>query len=258
MCNPRRVTTTLTRDLAEAWRREVSRTVELRTRVAGEARIRQPLEDSIGGPALRALQVALASEGSGWTPVAEGYRHDVEGGYVVYLIDQKALEIVAVLEDEVEARGEAADVLTGEVREQISAQGTATSYDDGWGGWTPARAEQETHRIAEQQLDETARRRVAQAQREAEEQQDPALRARAEAAARAELERAAKERQALLARQAREHLEAVGLRCRQAFHASLAQAYREAILAYARSHGAQNISCTEAGDTLEIEFHVQR
>jgi hypothetical protein len=107
MCNPRRVTTTLTRDLAEAWRREVSRTVELRSQVAGEARIRQPLEASIGTPALRALQVALAAEGSGWTPVEEGFRRDVEGGYVVYLIDERALEIVAVLEDEVEARGEA-------------------------------------------------------------------------------------------------------------------------------------------------------
>jgi hypothetical protein len=252
------VTTTLTRDLAEAWQREVTRTVDLRTRVTGEARIRQPLEASIGVPALRALQVAIAAPDSGWRPVEEGYRHDVEGGYVVYLVDEKALEIVAVLEDDVEAQGKASEVLTGEVRERISGQGTATIYDDGWGGWTEERAEQETHRIAEQQLEETARRRVEQAQREAEEAQDPALRARADAAARAELDRAASERQAALARQARERLEAVGLRCRQVFHASLAHAYRDAILAYARGHGAQNISCREEGDTLEIEFHVQR
>jgi hypothetical protein len=258
MCNPRRVTTTLTRDLAEAWQREVTRTVELRTRVAGEARIRQPLEAGIGAPALRALQVAIASEDSGWIPVEEGYRHDVEGGYVIYLVDEKALEIVAVLEDEVEARGKASDVLTGEVRERISGEGTATVYDDGWGGWTEERAEQETHRIAEKQLDETARLRVEQAQKEAEEKQEPALRAQAEAAARAELERTARDRRDALARQARERLEAVGLRCRQVFHASLARAYREAILAYARSHGAQNISCQEVGDTIEIEFHVQR
>jgi hypothetical protein len=258
MCNPRRVTTTLTRDLAEAWRREVSRAVELRTRVAGEARIRQPLEASIGTPALRALQVALAAEGSGWTAVDEGFRRDVEGGYVVYLIDERALEIVAVQEDEVQARGEASGILTGEIREQISGQATATSYDDGWGGWTAERAEQEARRLAEQQLDETTRRRIAQAQRDAEVEQDPALRAQAEAAARAELERAVRERQVTLAREARQRLEAVGLRCRQVFHASLAQAYREAILAYARNHGAQNISCREEGDTLEIEFHVQR
>src|SRR5438105_3473827 len=115
MCNPRRVTTTLTRDLAEAWQREVSRTVELRTRVTGEARIRQPLETSIGAPALRALQLALAAGDSGWRPVDEGYRFDVEGGYVVYLIDQRALEIVAVLEDEVEAQGKASEVLSGQV-----------------------------------------------------------------------------------------------------------------------------------------------
>jgi FtsH ternary system domain X2 len=258
MCNPRRVTTTLTRDLAEAWQREVSRTVELRARVAGEARVRQPLEASIGAPALRALQVALANEGSGWVPVEEGFRRDVEGGYVVYLIDEKALEIVAVMEDEIEVRGGASSILTGEVREQISGEGSAISYDDGWGGRTAARAEEESHQIAMQKLDETARRRVLQAQREAEEQQDPALRAKAEEAARAELERATRERELSLARQARQRLEAVGLRCRQAFHGALAQAYRDAFLAYARNHGAQNISCHEEGDTLEIEFHVQR
>ena len=48
MCNPRRVTVTATRDIAEAWRREVSRTVQLTEQVTGEARLRQTLSSRLG------------------------------------------------------------------------------------------------------------------------------------------------------------------------------------------------------------------
>jgi hypothetical protein len=258
MCNPRRVTTTLTRDLAEAWRREVTRTVAHRELVRGEARIRQPLEASIGAPALRALQLALAAEDSGWQPVEEGYRRNVEGGYVVYRIDERVLEIVAVLEDQVEAQGKASELLEGEVREQISARGESTVYDDGYGGWTEERGQQESRRIAEEGLERARRERLERAQREAEESRAAELEARADAAGRAELERLTQERRADLDRQAQQRLEAVGLRGRQVFYTVLGQAYRDAILAYVRSHGAQDISCREEGNTFQIEFLVER
>jgi predicted nucleic acid-binding Zn-ribbon protein len=258
MCNPRRVTITATRDLAEAWRREVRRTAGLRRRVAGEARVRQPLRASLGEPALRALEAAFASDEAGWTAVDGGYRRDVEGGYALYSTDDQALEIVAVLEDEVAAEATIAEVLSGEVRGQEVAQAEATYYDDGWGGRTEEHARQDAERAAKLRLDEAARVRVEQAAREAEAQRDEALRARAETAARAELDRSAADRQAALARQAAAHVEAVGLRARQQFHIVLSAAYRNAILAYARRHGAEGISVREAGDTLEIEFRVLR
>jgi hypothetical protein len=90
MCNPRRVSITATRELAEAWRREVSRTVQLRGRVVGEARVRQALGPTLGVPARRALDAALAGGVEGWREVEGGYRHDVEGGYVVYRPDEQA------------------------------------------------------------------------------------------------------------------------------------------------------------------------
>src|SRR5262249_57039713 len=50
MCNPRRVRITATRELAEAWQREVTRSVQLRGRVVGEARARQALGDALSTP----------------------------------------------------------------------------------------------------------------------------------------------------------------------------------------------------------------
>jgi hypothetical protein len=56
---------------------------------------------------------------------------------------------------------------------------------------------------------------------------------------------------------AAERLEAVGLRCRQAFHQVLARAYRDAILAYARRQGAEVVHDREDDGTLEIEFRLR-
>lgn len=257
MCNPRRVSVTATRELAEAWQREVSRTAALSAQVVGEARVSQRMTDTLGGPALKALEAALGAGDSGWREVEEGYRFDVEGGYAVYRTDDQTLEIVAVREGVVEATGEASTVLAGEVRETLSAEGGAGYYEDGWGGRTEERARAEAEEAARRQLDDAARSRVRDAAKEAEAAADATLKAQAEAAARARLERTAEQRREELARQATSQVEAVGLRCRQAFHTLLARAYRDAILAYARRNGADGIQYQENGDVLEIEFHLQ-
>jgi len=256
MCNPRRVSVTLTRDIAEAWRREVSRTAELSTRVVGTARLRQSLADSVGGPALRALENRLAAGEEGWQAVPEGYRCEVEGGYVLYLADEQVLEIVATLDDSVQAQGEAATVLSGEINTTLSASAERSYYDDGYGQLTEAGARQAAEDLARRTLTRESRQRLEQAQQQAEAAESIRLQAQAEAAAAANLATAAAERRELLSRQAEERLDIVGLHCRRAFNRLLAQAYRDAILAYARRHGAENIQCRDDAETLEIEFLV--
>ncbi len=71
------------------------------------------------------------------------------------------------------------------------------------------------------------------------------------------LQQLAAERQATLSMQAREHLNTVGVRCRQAFHRVLAIAYRDVILAYARRNQAENIQYSEDGNIIEIEFNLR-
>ncbi|MCP5420450.1 MAG: molecular chaperone DnaJ [Gammaproteobacteria bacterium] len=259
MCNPRRVTVTLTRDIAEAWRREISRSVELAERITGEARARQNLSAQLGGPALKALEARLtAGEEPAWRETAEGYRCDVDGGYVLYRLDEQVLEIVAARDETVAVRGQAATVLTGEVRETLETQATSGYYHDGYGGRTEAVARKDAEEIARQQLEEERQARLTAVQRQAESAAGADLQQRAQADAQSRLEQATAERQAELARQAEQHLEAVGVRCRQAFNELLARAYRDAILAYARRHGAENISCKDDDGVMEIEFFVDR
>jgi hypothetical protein len=259
MCNPRRVTVTLTRDIAEAWSREISRTVELTERVSGEARVQQNLSAQLGGPALRALEARLtAGAEPAWRETAEGYRCDVAGGHVLYRLDEQVLEIVAALEEVVVAQGQAAAVLSGEVRETLEARGESGYYDDGHGGRTEAVARGDAREAARQRLEAERQARLNAARQQAESAAGADLRIRAQAAAQTRLEQATAARRAELARQAEDHLETVGVRCRQAFNQLLARAYRDAILAYARRHGAEQVSCRDDDGVMEIEFFVDR
>jgi ATPase subunit of ABC transporter with duplicated ATPase domains len=143
------------------------------------------------------------------------------------------------------------------VIEEISTQQEADYYDDDIDGHTHARAEHEAQSAAQQELDKMARARLEQVQAQAEAAEDSAAQAQAQADAQAQLDQAAQERHTLLSEQAAQHLDVVGLRCRQAFNTLLAQAYRDAILAYARRNGAENISCQDGDDVLEIEFFME-
>jgi hypothetical protein len=254
MCNKRQVKIIATQQLSEAWQREVTRTVQLSGRVTGEARVQQPLDGTLGGPALQALETALSAEDSGWRQTPEGFRCDVEGGYVLYLVDERALEIVAVLEDSIQVSGEARRELTGTMNEAISVEAVGQYYDDGYGGWTKENAHRQAQIDADKKLQEAARARAVKVQEEAESKASGLVEAEARSKAEEQLRQEAEQRRMQLAAQAQNHLETVGVRCRQAFHQVLARAYRDSILAYARKNGAENIVCSDAGDTVEIEF----
>lgn len=259
MCNPRRVEITATRQVAEAWQREVERVAEHAMTITGEARVRHALDASVAAPALAALEAALEAGMPGWQRTGDdgddsGYRCDVNGGYVIYLPETRTLEIVAVVEGEVRGRGSARSRLEGRVEAAVEGSGESIYYDDGYGGRTQDVAEQEARQEADLGVARQVAARLDEAARTAEEAADAELRARAEEAARANLQaRAAAHRPALDAHAA-EHLQTVGARGRQAFHRLLAVAYRDALLALARARGAQDIHCSDSGEVLEIEF----
>ncbi len=259
MCNPRRVTITATRELDEAWQAQVTRTAQLSAEVVGEARVRQSLAATLGAPALAALERTLAEGDPEWQETEDGdYRHEVEGGYVVYDPDQRQLEIVATREDTVEASGSATELLEGRLRATLSVEGEGRYYDDEWNGHTRERAEKEAQRRAEAGVADAGRRQVEEAQRQAEDERASGVEAQAEDAAREQLDQAAEERRRELAAQARERLEDVGLRCRQAFHRLLGRAYRDALLAYARRQGAAIVTDADEDGVIELELQWSR
>ncbi|MCP4654282.1 MAG: hypothetical protein GY856_02565, partial [bacterium] len=222
MCNPRRLEVTATRQIHQAWEREVERAAEVTATLTGEARIRQELDASLGGPALMALQTALANGFPGWHEEGDGFRHDVDGGHVIYDPGRRELVIVATLSEELRAQGVARDRLTGTVDDTIEAKGEDCYYSDGWGGQTRTKAQEVARQRAESRLDREAQKRLECEARAAEKERDQALRGEARQAAEQVCERQAGERRAALSRQAQAVLRQVGVRTRQAFHQVLA------------------------------------
>lgn len=256
MCNPRRVTITATRELAEHWERALERQVRLHGEAVGEVRVREQLGDSQAANVLAALGTLLERGRQGWRRDGAAWRHELEGGYLHYQPDQGTLEIVAVATRAVEAEGRAQRRLSGQAQGEISAQGEGGYYDDHYGGRTEEHARADAQAQAEANLARLAQTRRAQAAAEAERAAEPELLAEAQAAGEANLARQREALRAELETEARQRLSAVGLRARQLVNGLLADAYREVILAYAASRGATVVHDHNDDHTLELELRL--
>jgi len=256
MCNPRRIRVRATRELAEAWDQEVRRQVTRTGRTSGEARVREALADSVGGPTLTALTAVLGRL-DGWAEFPDGtFRHELDGGLVAFDPQTRELEIVATLTADVSVTEAASASVTAEVSEVVEADGEGVYYDDGWGGRTADTAQREAERNLERAMAEALRAGRERASQAAEAAAEADVERAASARADAALTAATAAQAAGLRRAAADRLTTVGAQGRSLFHAALAQAYRDAILSFARSRGASNVQASEAKGVLDIEFEL--
>jgi hypothetical protein len=257
MCNPRRIRVRATAQLAEAWEQEVRRQATRSGRTFGEARVRESLAESVGGPTLAALTMVL-SRLDGWTERADGtFRHEVDGGTITFDPAARELEIVATATAEVSVTGEASTTVTTQVSDTVEAAGEGTYYTDGWGGRTAETAQRDAQRNLAHSMADALRTRRELARQEADTAAGGEVERTAAARAEAAFAAASAEREAELRREATERLIAVGAQGRALFHAALADAYRDAILAYARSRRASNLSVDEQDGVVDIEFELE-
>ncbi|MEV4515502.1 molecular chaperone DnaJ [Dactylosporangium sp. NPDC049525] len=253
MCNPRRIDVQATRLLAEEWQRQVERVVSLSGEARAEARIRESLSATVARPTLAALERIL-DRSDEWTADGDGYTLALDGGFVRYLPETRELELVAYLAEQVTGVGRSERELSGRIEETLTAAGRGDYYDDEFGG--EARARDAAAVAAARSLDALADERRERAYAEAAAAHAAELDAAATERAKADLARARAQRTADLARGAESRLLMIGVTGRNAFHRVLAEAYRDAILAYARVHGAERLSVSERDGTVEIQFEM--
>jgi FtsH ternary system domain X2 len=257
MCNPRRIRVRATRELAEAWDQEVRRQATRHGEAVAEVRVREPLEASVGGPTLTALTAVLGRT-EGWTQDEAGvFTHQLTGGYLAFDPSTRELEIVARQSAVVSAVGEAATTVRAEVSGTVEAQGESVWYDDGYRGLTQAHAQRAAEQNLDASLSEAMRRRREQARRDTDQAAGATVTEQAEREAEAALSVASAARSEELRTVAAATLVAVGIEGRNLFHHALAEAYRDAILAYAHARRADNVHCSDSGGVVEIEFEMQ-
>jgi hypothetical protein len=257
MCNPRRIRVRATRRLAEAWDQEVRRRVELTGQAVGQARVRERLGATVGGPTLSALTRILGRT-PGWAEGEDGvFRHPLDGGVMAFDPEARTLEIIARVTAEVRASGEAVKIVRARAEDVLEMIGDGMYYDDGWGGLTEDSATREAREAAERSLDAAAASARDRERHRAEIREGDALRVSAQDRARAAMAAATSARERELDQQAGELLIEIGTEGRFLFHQVLAEAYRDAILAYARTRRATGIRCDEGPDgVLDIEFEL--
>jgi hypothetical protein len=257
MCNPRRIRVRATRELAEAWAQEVRRQATRTGSAAGEARVRESLADTVGGPTLTALTGVLGRL-DGWTELDDGtFRHELDGGAIIFDPATRELEVTATVTAEVSVTEEASATVDAQVAETVEAEGVGVYYDDGWGGRTEETAQRDAEANLTAAMEAALRRRREQATREADAAAGDAVQRAAAQRADAAFAAAAAAREDELRRAAAERLMTVGVQGRALFNAALADAYRDAILAYARSRRASNLHHSERDGVLDIEFELE-
>jgi hypothetical protein len=260
MCQPRQVTVRATAQLREAWQAEVARTARTTGVAVGEARLVHPLGTALGVPARRLFERGLARS-ERWQRVDGGYQMTVPGGHALYRTDTGELELVAALTADVEATATVTDEVAGVLAADFEAQATGRYYADGFGGRRRAVAEREAREQAQADADAQA---AAHRDRELGRARDAAVTARgaeleaeAAAAARRALAERTAERQAELGDRARQRVEGLLADIQREINQQVAYAYREAVLAYAREHGAQGLQVAEQDGVIEIEFELE-
>jgi hypothetical protein len=263
MCNPRRVQVRATRTISEQWRAEIARTAEASGTAAGEARLECPLATMLAPAALTAFAEAVAGD-EHWVRSGDVYRLAVPGGEVTYDPAARVIEIVARVTERLRVEGHAEHVETGEVQADVEGEATSTYYLDGFAGRTERVARREAERAAgaaaeanaqreREQLTQAARERTQEAMRESGNR----VQGEAEADARRRLAEATAARAAELRGEADARLEEIHRQTLEAVFRTMAAGYRAAITRYARENNAENLSVTESGDVVEIQFEME-
>jgi len=257
MCNPRRVRVRATRELAEAWGQEVRRQATRAGHAVGEARVRESLADSVGGPTLAALTDVL-ERADGWVELPDGtFSYELEGGVLTFDPATRELEITARVSAEVSVTEQASATVDAHLSGTVEVAGEGVYYDDGWGGYTAQTAQRDAEQHASAAMDRALRQRREQASREADVAAGDSVEREAAARAEAAFAAATARRGDELRRAAADRLTAIGVQARALFNAALAEAYRDAILAYARSRRASNLHHSEREGVLDIEFELE-
>lgn len=251
MCNPRRVRIVATREVVEAWQREVQRRSSVSGTVVSEARIARPFGDTLGLRTREVFERALAADPE-WQEADGLHRLPLPNAEVTYRSDTGELTVTARLETTVTAEGVHSVRVQGTERGVVTGRGEA-----GHRAMAHQAAQSDAERKAQEMLSRV-RRNAERAAAEAEQATADDVQAQADHNAQSRLDATRLEAQRDLDARNRGRLEELGQAGLQAVNAVLGRAYQEALLIYAREHGATGIRIDEsADDVVEIEFELE-
>lgn len=259
MCNPRRVVVRLAQEVREEWSRTVEERVTEQTDIAAQEVLetRIDLAAELGDIALEEMRALLAEGYGGWQPDNEVYTLALENGVTLrYQPTSGHLQVVARLNETVEAAASGSSAASGLVAGTVEVEGQGRYYDDGWGGHDEASARRAAERDAQQRLaraQEQLRDAQQQAALDAARQQ---ARAQARAEAQTHLEEETERRRAILHEQLGALLRESEEEVQAAIGPLLGQTYRRALLRLARENGGSVVQDSESDGAIDLVLRI--
>ncbi len=262
MCNPRKVMIHLARSIEGAWRRTVEQAASATGEVNELGRINAEitLDDEMGPAALEMLGQVLADGFDGFEPWDRDslgcYRRDLGDVTMVFNPETGRLNVEAGLTEMITAEARAGAEACGFTVGDVAAEAMGQYYDDGWGGRTREKAEQEAHEQAERRLQEA----VDALHRE----QNPEAFAKAETEAQNQAQEAA--RQALESRQTqvrtamRQRLQSILSEAEERVYLmmnrAVGEAYRQTLHRLVRKNGGRVLTDEKTGSVINMEMEL--
>jgi len=262
MCNPRRVMIHLARAIEEAWRTTVQQAATATGQVDQLARINVdiPLDAEMGDAALEMLERILQGEFEEfepWERDAQGdYRRDLGEVVLVYQPGSRQLTVEAQLTELISAEAQAAAEAGGFTVGEVAVEAVGRYYEDGWGGRTKERAEQEAQAEAEHKLAEATEALHRQEHAPEIEVAEAEARVEAEQLAAEQLElRRVEVRDAL-----RERLQTIVADAQDRVHHTMnrlvGEAYRRTLIEMVRQNGGRVLSDERSGSVINLELEL--
>lgn len=262
MCNPRKVMIHLARSIEESWRRTVEQTATVSGEAAELGRISADvrLNEEMGDMALVMLERVLSGEFEGFDPWSRDsrgfYCRQMDDVTLIYDPENSRLSIEAQLTESVTAEARAAAEACGFTVGDVAAEAVGRYYDDGWDGHTKKSAKAEAHEEAERSLEDAIEA--------LHRQQNPEEFADAEARARADAEAFAKEELNRLQTRTREALrERLQMTLAQAekrvYHVmnrAVGEAYRQTLRQIVMDSGGRIITDERDGAIINMELEI--
>ena len=263
MCNPRKIRVRASRRLAEAWQTEIARTAQVTETLTGEAHIIQPFGAGLAAPVRDRFAELLAADPD-WQETGEGFRHELQEGYLLYRPETGELEITANVSGEVTGEATAVRATTGVAEGEADAEVEERYRSDGYAGHAKRKAEARGKQAAEGAAEERARQElaaskaqlIAEAQRALEEAGDE-VELEARDIARQSLTNRRDERQRELDAEADRRAAQLYDDYLRVINEPLAHAYRDVLLERARLGDAQNLLYDEHDGVIDIQFEIR-
>lgn len=252
----------LTRSIEEAWRRSVEETAQFEENICETGRLSADifLDKEMGQQSLVMLERVLSGEFDAipaWDRDNSGnFIQNLDDAVIRYSPQSHVLQIEARLLENISAKASATQELCGFTVGEVATEVVKKYYDDGWGGRTKEKVEQEARQEADRRLDAAMEDLHREQNKDAFADAEKKAQKTAEKKAGEKLAKRITEARAAMREQLQLVLHSAVSTARYEMNTVIGETYRQTFLALVENNHGKVISDVKTGRVIEMELEL--